>query len=256
MTSEADEIREHVVARLDVLAKRHGALLAIRSGDVVRSMGLVNRTPSVCSVLKGHKFQQMAGLELVDRIGPPQSTTTTYHYKQIGPSSQPTVPNHQGWAAVIAGGESEKVEFKETLRINTHTGDKDDRMEDAVVKTIAGFLNTHGGTLFVGVKDDGSVVGTDADRFANEDKMSLHLQNLVNGRIGRSAWASIHANFHDVDGVRVLVVECEKASRPAFVKQKRDGIDLERFYMRTNNATEELLGNELHEYLRSRFSSG
>ena len=271
MTSEADEIREHVVARLDALAKPHGALLAIRSGDVVRSMGLVNRTPSVCSVLKGHKFQQMAGLELVYREGPPQSTTTTYLYKQIGPGSLPvdasdssqstvlsthkgTTDDHRNLAAMIAAGESATVEFKETLRKNTHTGENDSRMEDAVVKTIAGFLNTHGGILFVGVKDDGSVVGTDADRFPNEDKMKLHLQNLVNGRIRRSAWAAIHANFQDISGARVLVVECGKASSPAYVKKK--GTHLETFYMRTNNATEELSGRELVDYVRGHFPSG
>ena len=179
-------------------------------------------------------------------------------HQQVGTHSSETSQareDHGNWAAMIAAGESATVEFKETLRKNVHTGENDSRMEDAVVKTIAGFLNTHGGTLFIGVKDDRSVPGTGAE-FDDEDKMGLVLQNRVNRSIGRSAWAAIHANFHDIDGARVLVVECEKASRPAFVKQKRDGIDLERFYMRTNNATEELLGNELHEYLRSRFSSG
>ena len=84
---KADAIREHVVARLATLATACGTLLAIRSGDVVRSMGLVNRTPAVCSVLEGTKFQQMAGLELVERSGPAESTTTTYLYKRVGPVS-------------------------------------------------------------------------------------------------------------------------------------------------------------------------
>ena len=48
-------------------------------------MGLVNRTPAVCSVLKGTKFQRMAGLELADRDGPAQSTTTIYLYRQLRP---------------------------------------------------------------------------------------------------------------------------------------------------------------------------
>ena len=74
---------------------------------------------------------------------------------------------------VVMNGESEAVEFKSTLRTNLHTGSKDPRMELAVLKTLAGFLNTNGGMLVVGVSDDGSPVGIQADGFENEDKMSL-----------------------------------------------------------------------------------
>ena len=45
-------------------------------------MGLVNRTPAVCSVLEGAKFQQLAGLDLAKRSGPARSTTTTYLYRR------------------------------------------------------------------------------------------------------------------------------------------------------------------------------
>ena len=46
---------------------------------------------------------------------------------------------------LIDDGESEAVEFKTTLRINLHTGESDKRMEMAVLRTLAGFLNTNGG---------------------------------------------------------------------------------------------------------------
>ena len=60
---------------------------------------------------------------------------------------------------LIARDESFEVEFKSTARWNLREGCKDKRMEDAVVKTIAGFLNTDGGTLLIGVGDDGRVIG-------------------------------------------------------------------------------------------------
>ena len=156
--------------------------------------------------------------------------------------------DHPDWAAVIAAGESERVEFKSTLRKNLHTRKNDDDIRDAVVKTIAAFLNTNGGTLFVGVADDGKILGTDDDGFDNEDKMSLHLSNLVNDRIGPLAWGAIRATFQDVRGARILVVECERASSAAYLKQ--------RFYMRTNNATVELSGRDLVEYVGRHFPSG
>lgn len=87
-------------------------------------------------------------------------------------------------AELIAGGETEGVEFKSTLRTNLHTGQPDDKIQMAVLKTAAAFLNAGGGTLLIGVADDGVVTGLAAGGFANEDKMSLHLVNLLRDRIG------------------------------------------------------------------------
>ena len=150
-------------------------------------------------------------------------------------------------AAMIDAGESDRVEFKSTLRMNTHTQEKDARIENAVVKTIAGFLNSRGGTLFIGVKDDGTAHEVlDADGFDSEDRMSQHLAHVVNGRIGKKAWAAIQAEFKDVHGVRVLVVRCDRASSPVYVK---GGV----FYIRTTTTTEELSVEDGHEYIKGHF---
>ena len=52
---------------------------------------------------------------------------------------------------VIANDEDFTVEFKSTARWDIREGKPNKAMEDAVVKTIAGFLNTDGGTLLIGV---------------------------------------------------------------------------------------------------------
>lgn len=164
-----------------------------------------------------------------------------------GPTaSEPTAPD---LTAIIAGGEADRVEFKSTLRINLHTQQRDARMEDTVIKTIAGFLNTHGGTLIIGVADDGNPVGIDADGFENEDKMSQHLANLVNDRIGAKAWASIHANFDDYSGVRVLSVRCEAAQSASYVKEGKTGA----FYVRAGTSTVALPVDQIAEYVKQRF---
>ena len=81
-------------------------------------------------------------------------------------------------------GESNTIEFKSTLRINLHTKKTDSRMELAVLKTLAGFLNTDGGSLIIGVSDDGVPLGIKFDEFKNEDSMNLHLTNIVESRMG------------------------------------------------------------------------
>jgi predicted HTH transcriptional regulator len=48
-------------------------------------------------------------------------------------------------------------------------------METAVLKSIAVFLKTNGGTLIIGVADGGSPIGLEPDGCADEDKLSLHL---------------------------------------------------------------------------------
>ena len=150
---------------------------------------------------------------------------------------------------LLVNGESEAVEFKSTLRTNLHTGNKDPRMELAVLKTLAGFLNTSGGMLVIGVSDDGSPVGIQVDDFGNEDKMSLHLVNIVKTRIGSQAMTSIHARFDDHDDCRVMVVNCRQSPTPVFLKDHDTG----RFYIRTGPSTTELSASQTQEYIKQRF---
>lgn len=62
-------------------------------------------------------------------------------------------PQRATTAELVRSGESDRVEFKSTARVNLHTGAKDDKMEQVVAKTLAAFLNTDGGTLVIGVDD-------------------------------------------------------------------------------------------------------
>ena len=150
---------------------------------------------------------------------------------------------------VISSGESDAVEFKATLRTNLHSDKPDKRMELSVLKTLAGFLNTNGGTLIVGVSDDGTPVGIEVDKFPNEDKMNLHLVNIINSRMGPQSMIAMHTHFQDYKNSRVLVVNCVQSQSPVFVK---DG-DVERFYIRTGPATTELQGSQMQDYIRRRF---
>ncbi len=153
-------------------------------------------------------------------------------------------------AELIAGGETEGVEFKATLRTNLHTMQPDDKMQVAALKTIAAFLNAGGGTLLVGVGDDGSLAGLMADNFQSEDKMGLHLINLIRDRIGDVFLPYLHPEFVEHEGGRILSIRCERGPKPAFVK---DGSQ-QRFFVRGGNATTELSGPSIVDYTRHRFN--
>lgn len=151
---------------------------------------------------------------------------------------------------LLSGGETGAVEFKSTLRTNLHTGQSDEKMHLSVLKTIAGFLNNNGGMLLIGVADDGTVLGLEADNFPNEDKLGLHLINLITDRLGAVFLPYIHPHFVDEEDKRVLAVRCERGPKPAFVK---DG-PIQRFFVRGGNATAELHGNAVTDYVRQRFA--
>jgi hypothetical protein len=150
---------------------------------------------------------------------------------------------------MVVNGESEEVEFKSTLRINLHTRTKDPRIELSALKTLAGFLNTNGGMLIIGLSDDGSPIGIQADDFLNEDKMSLHLVDIVKSRMGVQAITSMNIRFDDHEDSRVMVINCRKSPTPIFLKDS----DTERFYIRTGASTTELSASQTQEYLKQRF---
>src|SRR4051812_11050522 len=60
---------------------------------------------------------------------------------------------------LIAHGESARLEFKSTLRYDLREHKTNKSLEKVVAKTLAGYLNADGGTLLIGVADDGSIVG-------------------------------------------------------------------------------------------------
>lgn len=124
-------------------------------------------------------------------------------------------------------------------------------MELAVLKTIAAFLNMNGGTLIVGVADDGEPVGLAADKFENEDKMDLHLVNLVRDRIGTTSMLYISPRFDDFKDTRVMVIDCQPSQSAVFVK---DG-NVERFYVRTGAATTELPPSQTQQFIKQRFKA-
>ena len=152
-------------------------------------------------------------------------------------------------ASLVEQGECITIEFKSTLRKNLHTTQNDPRMEIGVLKTIAAFLNSKGGKLVIGVADDGSPVGIQEDGFANDDKFALHLDNLIRTRLGIHLMLYIHPRFDEHDGVTVMIVDCQPAKKPAFVK---DG-QVERFFVRTAASSMELTGSQMNSYIQDRF---
>jgi hypothetical protein len=162
---------------------------------------------------------------------------------------QPKATTPLAAGTLVKRGEGVATEFKSTLRVNLHTGQSDVRIERDILKSLAAFMNSDGGTLVIGVNDQGKPLGLKADNFPNEDKMNLHLVNLIRDRIGPQHMLFIRPRFEDYEGTRVLAVECKRSPTPVYVK---DG-NMEHFFIRTGAATNELTGNQMQQFIRHRF---
>lgn len=160
---------------------------------------------------------------------------------------------------LVAGGESNVVEFKSTARWNLHTGAKDSKLEHVVVKTVAGFMNAEGGTLLIGIADDGAVVGLDKDyavtHKGNRDGFELFLTQLLDVNLSGPAATLVRTSFEIIDGQDVCRVDVSAAARPVFAKPHQGGKQPSEFWLRIGNQTRQLVGAELMEYREAHWGS-
>jgi hypothetical protein len=158
-------------------------------------------------------------------------------------------PIHQ----LIQAGESRKREFKSTLRRNLRTGQHDDAVTHAVLKTIAAFLNSDGGVLLIGVTDSGERLGIEADGFENDDKFLLHLHQRISSALGVAAETFVDHQIVRSADKRICKVECNPSRDPVFLSMK--GNHEEEFYIRTGPATTRLGPREILKYSQEHFQS-
>jgi predicted HTH transcriptional regulator len=157
---------------------------------------------------------------------------------------------------LIDGGESASLELKSTARVNLHSGKRDARIELVVAKTIAGFMNADGGTLLVGVADDGSIHGLRDDyetcQRPNRDSFELWLSDYLGNILGRNALSGLAVSFESFGGKDVCRIDVARAEKPVFVARP-GGARTADFYVRMGNATRQLLTDEALEYTASRW---
>jgi hypothetical protein len=156
-------------------------------------------------------------------------------------------------AAVLAAGESDTVEFKETARWNVREDKKDPRMELAIAKTVAAFLNSRGGVLVIGANDAGQAIGLDRDlatlRTPDHDRFELWLRDLMSTLLGRNAAALPHIQFAATPGgSTVCALNCPPSPKPVFLAQSKDGGSTD-LWVRVGNSTRSLGVDEAVEYV-------
>lgn len=137
---------------------------------------------------------------------------------------EPAVVHKRPVTELIKAGESATLEFKSTLQWDIIQGMQNKDLRKSVLKTIAAFLNSEGGTLVIGVEDDGSLFGLQRDLALvsnSKDKFLNLLTTLIADKIGPEFSPYIEIRFETLDGQEVCVVDITQSYMPAYISGEK-----------------------------------
>lgn len=156
--------------------------------------------------------------------------------------------------SIIRQGEGPYLEFKSSLRWDMVESRINRALEGVILKTLAGFMNSPiGGTLLIGVADNGEVIGLDKDyqtlKRPDQDGFEQALMTAISANLGADLCAFVHVLFHVVDGKHVCRLIVAPANRPVFIEQG----NTQKFYVRTGGATRDLNIREALDFIGGRW---
>lgn len=100
-----------------------------------------------------------------------------------------------------------------------------------IIKTVIAFANTNNGKIYIGIEDDGSVVGVD-----NADEVMLQVTNAVRDSVKPDITLFMTCSTEDIEGKNVVVVDVQKGtSAPYYLSSK--GIRPEGVFVRQGAST-------------------
>jgi Putative DNA-binding domain len=179
--------------------------------------------------------------------------------------------------SLISGGESTRLEFKQTLQWDTALHKRNPELLRACVKTVCAFLNGEGGILLIGVANSGEPTGLEddirdfKDRKTTDGFESRFRDALVAGLDPESSHLAT-MSFPVVCGVQICRVDVERSPHPVFLVGKNipqqfyvreegalpqpvrcpscgELIHPPEFYVRKGNASRPLDVRRTHEYI-------
>ena len=152
-----------------------------------------------------------------------------------------------GWR--LRGGESASLEFKSTFRWDLREKRFNRSLESVVMKTLAGYMNGQGGTLLIGVADDGSIVGLELDystlKKPDRDGFEQVLMTAVASKLGGDACRNVQAVFHSVEEQRCLPRDRHSGTSPGVCARGRHAEAL-RAHRREHTRVERAGRDQLH----------
>lgn len=114
--------------------------------------------------------------------------------------------------------ENETTEFKEIV------------VED-IKKEVIAFANSGGGTLYIGIRDDGEIIGVEK---TNEEMLKIN--NMIRDSIKPDVTMFVHYDTDEQDGKKIIVINVQRGTeRPYYIAKK--GLRPEGVYIRQGTSS-------------------
>ncbi|MCB1663630.1 MAG: DUF262 domain-containing protein [Pseudomonadales bacterium] len=166
-----------------------------------------------------------------------------------------TEPANEVVQELILAGESDTVEFKSTLRYDLRSKEVNKKLEYVIGKTIAAFMNSEGGNLFIGVDDNQNMLGLADDISTlskpNIDGFELHLVELIKKYIGAGLISHIKISFPTIEDTQICRIKVSKSGKPVFTQYEGK----EDFFVRSGCSSQPLGREDQSDYEKSHWNN-
>lgn len=148
---------------------------------------------------------------------------------------------------MIKRGESESTEFKKNITL---------KVREPIVRTLSAFMNLNGGAIFIGVNDNGEIMGIHGNK-SDFDRFKLNVQSMIRSRLGTFFNSLVHFEVEEIYGKKIMRIDCDSSESPVFFKKRnKHGEELEEFVVRTGPANTHLKkGSEIIRYCQRRYKN-
>lgn len=127
-----------------------------------------------------------------------------------------------------------KNEFKEVLN-------------DKLEKEVIAFLNKEGGNIYIGIKDNGEIIGVNKDI----DKLQLEIKDRIKNNISPSTMGLFEIRLMTIKNKKIIQISIKSGStKPYYLKEK--GMTYDGCFTRVGNSVEHLFDNEINNLLNKR----
>ena len=120
------------------------------------------------------------------------------------------------------------------------------------VKAVLGFLNREGGTLLVGVADNGEVLGLDSDLSIYQNSLDKLQRKVFSNTLGDAIASSLAIQYENLHDRTVCRIDVPKSQNLVFLQKDFSQGKSSELYVRRSGETKGLSGVEIVTYLANR----
>jgi len=190
-------------------------------------------------------------------------------YAYVTPNAAETFVTHSELSvetttllARITRGENKHVEFKSTLLYDIRETRETEVVKHSVLKTLAAFTNTEGGTLLIGVRDEGDIFGLAKDNkllgvpsaaaaATRQDTFRQRLDSLTEAAFDNAFSGLLDVAFVELTGKEICVASVRPSAVPYYLQES--GGKPAQFFIRRLSSSVDLTLREQEIYARNRW---